>query len=441
MLSAKQLSAFFRETSPAVLRIMLISVLFGLAASVSDVLFNFYLDSLGYGNEVAGQMNSIFRMAGFIFGIPLGLLMDRKGAQVVLFGGMVCYALGWALLLVWGDIRFIGIMYFLIGAANIATYTSVIPLLSGIIDANQRATIFGINAGVTVAVGFVGSLFGGALPSLIAPLLHVSATDVTAYRVALLSVSIIGFLSLIPLIGMRAAVTKQQNVQRQQPNNDMVATVPFTRILFMASQAFVLGIAGGFVVPFMNLFYRQHFSLPDATVGMILAISAFAMGFGSTIGGALSKRLGLRRATALTRLLSAPTLLLMLLPSVWVSAGAYFVSRVMVGVTFPLADALVMQSVPAKQRGTSASMTSMLWSLGWATTAYFSGYLQETYGFVWVFAASALAYVIGAGLFYLIPFHDDTQPTAAVVDEIARVEGALVREEERAIGVEVAERK
>ncbi len=414
MLSAKQLTAFFRETSPALMRIILISVLFGLAASVSDVLFNFYLESLGYGNEVAGQMNSVYRMAGFITGIPLGMLMDRKGAQAVLVGGMICYAAGWALLLAWGDIRFIGVIYFVIGAASIATYTSVIPLLSGIIDASQRATIFGINAGATVAVGFVGSLFGGALPSLIAPLLGVSATDVSAYRVALLSVSIIGFLSLIPLFGMHAAVTKQQNVQKQQPNTDVVTAVPFSRILFMSSQAFVLGIAGGFVVPFMNLFYRQHFSLPDATVGMILAISAFAMGFGSTIGGALSKRLGLRRATALTRLLSAPTLLLMLVPSVWASAGAYFISRIMVGVTFPLADALVMQSVPANQRGTSASVTSMVWSLGWATTAYFSGYLQETYGFVWVFAASAAAYVIGALLFYVIPFRDEErQPVTA----------------------------
>lgn len=446
MISVKRSTAFLRETSPAVLRIMAISMLFGLAASVSDVLFNFYLGSLGYGNEYAGQMNSIFRIAGFVFGIPLGMLIDRKGAMRVLVGGMVCYSLGWGLLLTWGDIRFIGAMYFLIGAANIATYTSVIPLLSSIIEPQQRATFFGVNAGATVMVGFVGSLFGGALPALIAPLLQVGATDVLAYRVALLSVSIIGLLGLFPLLGMHAAVTKQQNAGQNHVDTQDVQPVPFTRILLFTSQSFMLGIAGGFVVPFMNLFYRQHFTLPDATVGMILAISAFAMGFGSTVGGALSKRLGLLRATALTRLLSAPTLLLMLVPSVWASAGAYFISRVMVGVTFPLADALVMQSVPAKQRGTSASVSSMVWSLGWATTAYFSGRLQETYGFVWVFAASAAAYVIGAGLFYVIPFRVDVQTTsakqqtAAVVDEIAGVEGALVREEERAIGIEIAER-
>jgi predicted MFS family arabinose efflux permease len=55
----------------------------------------------------------------------------------------------------------------------------------------------------------------------------------------------------------------------------------------------------------------------------------------------------------------------------------------------------------------------MVWSLGWAITAFLSGYIQETYGFVWVFAASALMYALGALLFYVIPFgNGDKQPAA-----------------------------
>ena len=402
-----RVSTFFRESSPAVVRILAHSLLFGLAASVSDVLFNFYLHSLGYGNEVAGQMNSLFRMAGFVFGIPLGMLIDRRGALKILYFGICTYALGWALLLTWTDIRIIAPVYFLIGAANIATYTSIIPLLSSVIEPKQRATLFGINAGATVAVGFVGSLFGGALPGLVAPLLGVSATDSLAYRVALFSVTIIGLIAIVPLLGVHAAVTKQQSDGRMPVSTMDQTPIPFLRIMGFASQSLLLGVAGGLVVPFQNLFYRQQFHLDDAKVGLILALSAFAMGFGSTIGGAMAKRFGLRRATALSRLLSAPTLLLMLVPSLWVSCLAYFLSRIMVGITFPLADALVMQSVPVKQRGTSTSLSSMVWSLGWAGTAYLSGFIQRDYGFYWVFIASAVAYAVNAGMFYLIPFKDE----------------------------------
>ncbi len=405
MVSEPKRTSMFAGLSPVVLRILAHSLLFGLAASVSDVLFNFYLLSLGYGNEAAGQMNSIFRGAGVIFGIPMGMLIDRQGARKVLLFAIASYAIGWVVVLGWEDIRIIAPIYFLVGAANIATYTAIIPLLSSVIEPQQRATFFGINAGAVVAVGFVGSLFGGALPSLVAPMLNVGATDMLAYRVALLSVSLIAFMAILPLLGIGQAVTNQQNarVAIDDPN---APKLPFMRLVLFASQGFLLGLGGGMVVPFQNLFFRQQFNLPDAQVGLILAISAFAMGFGSLIGGPLSKKFGLRNAAAWTRFLAAPTLLLMLVPNLYVAAAAYYVSRLVIGVTFPLADALVMQSVPAHQRGTSTSLTSMLWSLGWAAAALASGYIQSASGFYWVMIASAVAYVVSALSFYVIPFKD-----------------------------------
>ncbi|MFM2309675.1 MAG: hypothetical protein RLY87_1797 [Chloroflexota bacterium] len=402
----KRVTALFADFSPVVFRILIHSLLFGFAASISDVLFNFYLDSLGYGNEVAGQMNSIFRAAGVIFGIPVGMLIDKKGARRVLMFSITAYGAGWLALLSSTDIRVIAPVYFLVGAANIATYTAIIPLLSSVIEAKQRASFFGINAGATVAVGFVGSLLGGALPSLIAPFVGVGATDQLAYRLALISVSLIGFLAIIPLLGFSAAATKH-HAAGHAPAASTGHKLPFMRLVLFASQGFLLGLGGGMVVPFQNLFFREQFGLPDAQVGLILAISAFAMGFGSFIGGPLAKRFGLRNAAAWTRFLAAPTLLLMLFPNLYVSAAAYYISRLVIGVTFPLADALVMQSVPVEQRGTSTSLSSMLWSFGWSAAALMSGYIQRDNGFYWVFIASGIAYVISGLSFYLIPFKDD----------------------------------
>ncbi len=405
-IAPKRVATLFADFSPVVFRILIHSLLFGLAASISDVLFNFYLHSLGYGNEVAGQMNSIFRAAGVIFGIPVGMLIDKRGARKVLMFSITAYGASWLALLATTDIRVIAPVYFLVGAANIATYTAIIPLLSSVIEAKQRASFFGINAGATVAVGFIGSLLGGALPSIIAPLVSVSATDQLAYRLALISVSLIGFIAIIPLLGFSAAATKHHAAGNAAPVSSG-HKLPFMRLVLFASQGFLLGLGGGLVVPFQNLFFREHFQLPDAQVGLILAISAFAMGFGSFIGGPLAKRFGLRNAAAWTRFLAAPSLLLMLIPNLWVSAGAYYLSRLVIGVTFPLADALVMQSVPVEQRGTSTSLSSMLWSFGWSAAALMSGYIQRDSGFYWVFIASGVAYVISGISFYLIPFKDD----------------------------------
>ena len=402
----KRVTALFADFSPVVFRILIHSLLFGFAASISDVLFNFYLDSLGYGNEVAGQMNSIFRAAGVIFGIPVGMLIDRRGARKVLMFSIIAYGASWLAVLSSTDIRVIAPVYFLVGAANIATYTAIIPLLSSVIEPKQRASFFGINAGATIAVGFIGSLLGGALPSLIAPFVGVSATDQLAYRLALVSVSVIGFLAILPLLGFSAAAIKHHAAGHAAPATSGLK-LPFMRLVLFASQGFLLGLGGGMVVPFQNLFFREQFNLPDAQVGLILAISAFAMGFGSFIGGPLARRFGLRNAAAWTRLLAAPTLLLMLVPNLWVSAAAYYASRLVIGVTFPLADALVMQSVPIEQRGTATSLSSMLWSFGWSAAALMSGYMQLDSGFYWVFIASGIAYIASGLSFYLIPFKDD----------------------------------
>lgn len=402
----KRVTALFADFSPVVFRILIHSLLFGFAASISDVLFNFYLDSLGYGNEVAGQMNSIFRAAGVIFGIPVGMLIDRRGARKVLMFSIIAYGASWLAVLSSTDIRVIAPVYFLVGAANIATYTAIIPLLSSVIEPKQRASFFGINAGATIAVGFIGSLLGGALPSLIAPFVGVSATDQLAYRLALVSVSVIGFLAILPLLGFSAAAIKHHAAGHAAPASSG-HKLPFMRLVLFASQGFLLGLGGGMVVPFQNLFFREQFNLPDAQVGLILAISAFAMGFGSFIGGPLARRFGLRNAAAWTRFLAAPTLLLMLVPNLWVSAAAYYASRLVIGVTFPLADALVMQSVPIEQRGTATSLSSMLWSFGWSAAALMSGYMQLDSGFYWVFIASGIAYIASGLSFYLIPFKDD----------------------------------
>ena len=402
----KRFTALFADFSPVVFRILIHSLLFGFAASISDVLFNFYLDSLGYGNEVAGQMNSIFRAAGVIFGIPVGMLIDKRGARKVLMFSIIAYGASWLAVLSSTDIRVIAPVYFLVGAANIATYTAIIPLLSSVIEPKQRASFFGINAGATIAVGFIGSLLGGALPSLIAPFVGVSATDQLAYRLALVSVSVIGFLAILPLLGFSAAAIKHHAAGQAAPASSG-HKLPFMRLVLFASQGFLLGLGGGMVVPFQNLFFREQFNLPDAQVGLILAISAFAMGFGSVIGGPLARRFGLRNAAAWTRLLAAPTLLLMLVPNLWVSAAAYYASRLVIGVTFPLADALVMQSVPIEQRGTATSLSSMLWSFGWSAAALISGYVQLDSGFYWVFIASGIAYIASGLSFYLIPFKDD----------------------------------
>ena len=414
-----QWRAFTAGASPAVYRILLHGMLFGLSFSIADMLFNFYLQSLGYDNLVSGQLQSSSSIAGVVLGIPIGMIIDRISAQRMLYIGILTYAIGWGVLLmvhgvsittpfgIISPLQMMNILYFIIGAANMSTYTAVVPLLSTVIEPQQRASMFGVNAAASTMVGFVGSIVAGMLPGVIATALGISATSETAYRTALFGVCGFGLLAVLPLIGIQKA--------RHSMAKDPIAAstvvpdgahVPLYKLFLFATPSIFFGVAGGMLVPFQNLYFRQQFGASDSIVGLSIAFGSLALGIGSILGGPLAKRLGIRRATSVSRFMVAPLMFVMLIPSFYVVSVAYDINRMLVGLTFPLFSALMMQSVPLKQRGTATSMSSMTWSLGWAGSAILSGYMQAQGSFNTVIIVSGLSYVVSALLVQFMPYTD-----------------------------------
>ncbi|MCX6015959.1 MAG: MFS transporter [Chloroflexales bacterium] len=90
----------------------------------------------------------------------------------------------------------------------------------------------------------------------------------------------------------------------------------------------------------------------------------------------------------------------------FVVSVAYDLNRMLVGLTFPLFSALMMQTVPLRQRGTATSMSSMTWSLGWAGASILSGYMQNAGSFNLVLIVSGLSYVVSGLLIYNLPYTD-----------------------------------
>jgi MFS family permease len=393
-LSASRTRAILRELPGSVWRILLHSLIFGLALSVADLLFNFYLVSLGYAADTAGLLSTVARAAGMLLGLPTGLLIDRIGARSALLLGLSVYALGWALLLLFArELWALIVMQFVIGAAYLLTGNAVTPLLTTVTSEEQRTTVFGWNATAALIIGLLGSAVGGVLPSLTAPFVGGDPQSTAAYTLALSSVVALSVLAMLPLFGplrarggVGAAVTEDE----QHP------TLSLRTLARFAAASFLLGIGGGAILPFQNLFFRQQFGLSDAAVGVVLAWSALGMGLGGLLSGPASTVLGLRRGAALLRLGALPAMLLMLVPSLLPTVVGFFLRGLCVAGSFPMNDALVMRNTPQRQRGVAISMMGVLWSGGWALAALISGWAQLRYGFTPVILVAALAYALSA---------------------------------------------
>jgi MFS family permease len=374
-------------------RVLAHSLLFGLALSVADLLFNFYLVSLGYAADAAGLLSTVYRAAGVVLGLPIGLLIDRAGARRSLIAGALLFGLSWALVLLSRSLELLLVAYFFTGAANILTVTAVVPLLTGITRDDERAAIFGFNASAALLIGLLGSAAGGLLPSLAASMFQVMPQDTISYQGALSVVVALGLISVLPVLRLGEEARRPEVA-----SPDVAAPKRLSRraLLRLALPSLLLGVGGGLFLPFQNLFFRQEFGLSDAAVGAMLAWGAVGMGLGALLGGPASARLGLQRAAWVLRLCSAPAMLLIAAPALLPAAAGFFLRGLFVAGSYPLNDALVMQNTSPRQRGAAVSLMSVLWSLGWAGCSAISGWVQVNYGFGPVLLVATLAYVLSA---------------------------------------------
>lgn len=391
------------RVSPQVWRILAHSLLFGLAGSIADLLFNFYLVSLGYGADTAGLMATVYRGAGALLGLPIGLLIDRFGPRVLLIAGAMGFGLAYALLLLASQLWALAAIVFLAGIANVLALTAVVPLLTSITSSEERPTVFGMNASAALIIGLAGSSIGGLLPGLAAGILNVPAQDTAAYRLALTVVVVLGIISPLPvMLGFRTtthttgAATTAATPQRRQSS---------LTLIHFALPSLLLGIGGGLFLPFQNLYFRSVWGLSDAFVGAMLAVGALGMGLGALLGSPVAARMGLRQAASVLRFATVLAVGLMFVPFLPVVMLGYILRGTFIAASYPLNDALVMKLTPAQQRGAAVSLLSVLWSLGWSVSAWVSGQIQVGYGFMPVLAVSLVAYGLSAWAIWTIRDH------------------------------------
>ena len=390
------------EYSPVVGRLFVFTFIVGIATGLPEIIFNFYLVSLGFDNTIAGQMVTLTRLSGFLFGIPLGLAVDRFGGVRVIQLVGIFNMLTWLLLLNTTDLNQIRLGYFFVGTLFTAQATAILPLLSRVTTPAQRPLLFGVNFALLMATGSVSAIIGGYLPGAVAEFQGVTATSVTAYRIALHSVFFFTALSLLALVGLHRRIQYQPPVTAN--NTDVVAQrthlVARSLIVMRSTGRFTLGFAGGMLHPFINLYLRQTYGLPDTQIGVYIAVYIMASVVAALVSSAFITRLGAQRTVVVMALAAAGVMGGAFIEHPVVFVLTYTASMFFIGQIYPAGDVLILNTVGAAQRGFTTSINNMLWSLGWGVAASLSGWLQVTSGFTWPFVIHIVCMLLTAWLFW-----------------------------------------
>lgn len=422
-------------------KLFLLSVTLGsVGMSVGWLMLNFYLQSLGLSQSLIGAINAAGSLTAAVLGIPVGILSDRLSRKAVLVVGTGLAALGSLGVALSSTPALLLGFTVLSGIGLTAIFTNVSPFLAEHSTAAQRTALFSLQAALSTATGFLGSLLGGYFPALIASQLGpgVSPHDVLPLRVTLGLVALLQLGALFPLLLLREGVpsrSEPEEVRGQSVDGNRVASAASVRTAEVppggeappappASRAFgglklqnpslflkllgptvFIGLGAGLTMPFLNLFIRGKFGISFEELGWLYALSSLMTAVGMLLQPLLADRVGKVRSVVIVQALSLPFLLIMgYAPYFPLVAVALLVRGMLMNMANPVYMAFCMEQLPRKERATFSGTTEVVWSLTWAVSSGVSGWLRDVLGFEQgfsvEFALMALFYTISTAMLY-----------------------------------------
>ncbi len=382
-------------------RLFLLSLLFfGVAMGISQLLFNFYVLSLGYNEATLGNLVTARSLTSLIAALPMGYLTDRIGGKHAFLLGYLGYGISMALMLLYPSVPMFIAMNVLQGVAQALSGVATGPFLMENSGAKERTYLFSLSSGLRMTATSIGEWLGGYLPGWAAGFIAVSAVSSKAYGWSLWVMAFLSLASAIPVILMKANL-------RSISQRSAFAPVSFVRknpglLSKLILPSLVISIGAGMIMPFMNVFFRNVHNQSDAAIGVIFAWGSLAMGIGLVAAPALAERFGKIQVVTATQALSIPFLALLgFAPWFEVSVVAYYIRLTLMNMSGPIYSTFTMERVDPESRGMIASLSSMAGNFGWAFSPTISGLLQVRSGFNWPFTITLITYVIAIGMYYV----------------------------------------
>lgn len=363
---------------------------------IFSVLFNLYLVEAGASEAFVGRAIAASGMGMVVAALPAGWIADRWGRRRTLMLGAVLDGLGHLL-------RAFSVAGPLVLGASLVTgigqaffQIAAVPFLTDHSTPRERTHLFSMFFASALLAGVFGNAVGGALPELARALVP-GLSWFVAYRSALVVGALCAAAAALPLLALRGLAEPRHALESPPPTAHESG-----RLFPIALNAALIGAGAGFVIPFMNLYFKDRFQCSSAQIGSFFSIAQIFTAVAALAAPAIARRFGKLRTAVAAELLSLPFLVTLggeqHLP---IAVTAFWFRAMFMQASTPLLQAFVMEVLPPGLRARSSSLNNMLWNLGWAVSATFAGSVLERFGNAVPFYCTAALYLIAAVTFYL----------------------------------------
>jgi len=334
---------------------------------------------------------TVFNVVSGVLQTPVGFLVDRIGARIVLIAGLALSSVAYAIAGIAGSYWVFIAMYGVAGLGNTVFHPSDYSLLSHHAPPERLSHVFSYHT------------FAGMVGSAIAPVTLLFMQSQFGWRGAYVGASIFGLLVLLALIAQpepAADVTRAtRSAAKAQPGiTDAGWRLLLSAPILLNLAYFVLtSIMSGGLNTYLVVALGALHGTPAAVANMALTALLAMNAVGVLVGGVLAGRTSHHAAVAASGLAIGGTVTALIGWFALPSAGLILLmacSGLCVGVTMPSRDMLVRAVTPPNAYGRVFGFVSMGFNIGASVAPIVYGALMDHGQPLMVFMLSAAVCII-----------------------------------------------
>lgn len=346
---------------------------------VVPVLFPFLKQDLGVGFVELGLATTVAAVMSALTQAPVGYLVDRMGARLILMFGLCLGGLGFVLLGLHLNYFWLMVSAVLLGLANAVYHPADYAILSAHMDERRMGRAFSIHS------------FAGFLGSAVAPAIMIALVAWFGARGALIAAGTVGPLVALMVIAMgtpNARTQPSQGASVAPPVRVMTPAILMLTLFLLLLSLATIGISTFGVVALIDG-YGSTF--PEANIALTAFLGASAAGV--LAGGLLADRTARHgRFAALCFAANTAIVLVVALtsPPAMLIAVALGCAGFLSGVIVPSRDMMIRAAAPPGAAGRAFGIASTGFNIGGIFGPLLFGWIMDQQLPHWVFGASAL---------------------------------------------------
>lgn len=326
---------------------------------------------LGYSYTQLGLLVSLFYLASALAQPPAGILVDRFGARVVLFGGFALEAGATALIGIYPAYWAMATAAILAGMGNAAFHPADFSILNATVAERRMARAYSFHN------------FGGYIGYAAGPAIMVAAATAFGWRDALIITGLAGLIGIVIMMALsgdfRDSTDERKSAPEAAANGGLKLLLQTPILLCLVFFIFISGAQIG-VQTFSPAALMKVTDLPFALANAALTVFLAAAPIGIIFGGFLVDRSRNLESTAIVGYGLAALLILIVGffgPGTVMVFILYAIAGFSFGVAFPARDMLVRAVTP---KGASGKVFGFVYSgldIGAAITPVLFGWLID----------------------------------------------------------------